>query len=103
MACGALKELTPKHGEIKSMRTSCPVSAPKRCPDDPDRAARHRRQRGYERVSLETGTKPGFDAAVAIYRRLGFVEGGPLGDYRVDAFSRFMTKEMKQQICLNHV
>jgi putative acetyltransferase len=91
MACGAIKELDPLHGELKSMRTT----------------ARHLRQgaaqailtellaiarrRGYARVSLETGSTPGFDAAVAMYRRFGFVECGPFGEYPLDPFSRFMT------------
>ena len=33
-----------------------------------------------------------FDAAVAMYRRFGFVECGPFADYREDPFSRFMTR-----------
>ncbi|WP_439113798.1 hypothetical protein [Hydrogenophaga sp.] len=35
------------------------------------------RQRGYARVSLETGSTPRFDAAVAMYRRFGFVDCWP--------------------------
>jgi len=56
MGCGALKHLSPEHGEIKSMRT--------------DSAHRHKgvasrllsyileeaRRRGYKRISLETGS-----------------------------------------------
>ncbi len=54
------------------------------------------RQRGYERVSLETGSTPPFDAAIAMYRRFGFVDGGPFADYREDPFSRFMAMTWKQ-------
>jgi putative acetyltransferase len=51
------------------------------------------RKRGYVRVSLETGSTPPFDAAIAMYRRFGFVDCGPFADYREDPFSRFMTME----------
>lgn len=53
------------------------------------------RQRGYARVSPETGSTAPFDAAMAIYRRFGLVECGPFADYREDPFSRFMS--LKQQ------
>lgn len=48
------------------------------------------RQRGYARVSLETGSTQAFEPAMAMYRRFGFVECGPFADYREDPFSRFM-------------
>jgi putative acetyltransferase len=101
VAMGALKELTSTnattggHGELKSMRTS----------------ARHLRQgaaqailtellnlaseRGYARVSLETGSTQPFEPAMAMYRRFGFVDCGPFADYREDPFSRFMTSSLK--------
>ena len=93
MACGALKELSPIHGEIKSMRTSARFLRQGAAQAILSELLAIARQRGYERVSLETGTTPGFDAAVAMYQRFGFVDGGPFGDYRVDPFSRFMTME----------
>ena len=54
------------------------------------------RQRGYARVSLETGSTPPFDAAVAMYRRFGFVECGSFADYREGSFSRFMAMALEQ-------
>ena len=50
------------------------------------------RERGYERVSLETGSGESFDAAHALYRQFGFTECGPFGDYREDPFSRFLSR-----------
>ena len=94
MACGALKELSPHHGEIKSMRTSARFLRQGAAQAILTELLAIARQRGYERVSLETGTTPGFDAAVAMYQRFGFVDCGPFGDYREDAFSRFMTLEV---------
>jgi putative acetyltransferase len=49
------------------------------------------RHRGYARVSLETGSAPAFEPALAMYRQFGFVDCGPFADYRADPFSRFMT------------
>src|SRR5580693_4517356 len=55
VGCGALKELDPRHGEIKSMRT--PEALRRR---GAGRAILNHiigvaRARGYERLSLETG------------------------------------------------
>jgi putative acetyltransferase len=94
MGCGALKELEPGHGEIKSMRT----------------VSRHLRQgvaarmlshildvakeRSYRRLSLETGSMEAFSPARSLYLRFGFTECGPFADYREDPYSVFMTKEL---------
>ncbi|WP_374473912.1 GNAT family N-acetyltransferase [Arenimonas sp.] len=94
MGCGALKALSPVHGELKSMRT----------------AAAHRRkgvaramlahllavarERGYERVSLETGTAAGFLPAIGLYESAGFERCGPFAGYREDPHSLFMTRRL---------
>ncbi|MCU0704765.1 MAG: GNAT family N-acetyltransferase [Fimbriiglobus sp.] len=91
LGCGALKELDPTHGEVKSMRT----------------ARRHRRKgvgravlehivaeakaRGYARLSLETGTQPPFAPAHRLYEGFGFADCGPFADYTPDPNSRFFT------------
>ncbi len=91
VGCIALKQLDIRHGEIKSMRTASAhlrrgVGAA---------LLRHliaeARRRRYERLSLETGSGPGFEAAHALYLKFGFEYCGPFGDYREDPFSRFMT------------
>jgi putative acetyltransferase len=94
VGCGAVRELDPAHGEIKSMRT--PTARRRR---GAGRAILQHiiataRQRGYRRLSLETGSTAGFAAAHALYRDAGFVETGPFGDYRPDPFSRFLTLEL---------
>lgn len=94
LGCGALKELDATHGEIKSMRTR--------------EAARGRgvgaailatimteaADRGYRRLSLETGSEDHFAPARRLYSRHGFVECGPFADYIDDALSVFMTLEL---------
>jgi putative acetyltransferase len=91
LGCGALKELSTSHGEVKSMRT--PDSARRR---GAGRAMLNHiiavaRARGYQRLSLETGSVAGFDAARRLYASAGFVECGPFADYPLDPFSVFMT------------
>ena len=94
VACGAIRELSASHGEIKSMHTV--------------RHARGRgvgramvehlldaaRGRGYARVSLETGGTPGFEAARSLYRRVGFEVCGPFGPYSDDPASVYMTRAL---------
>jgi putative acetyltransferase len=88
---GALKHLSPEHGEIKAMHT---VTAARR------RGAGGAmlvhligcaRARGMTRVSLETGSWDYFIAARALYRRHGFVDCPPFGDYVPDVNSVFLT------------
>ncbi len=94
LGCGALKELSPTHGEIKSMRT--PVA---RRGKGAGRAVLEHiitvaRQRGYMRVSLETGTHAAFKPAHSLYSSKGFVEAGPFGDYLPNPHSVFMAIEL---------
>jgi putative acetyltransferase len=77
-------------GELKSMRTSARHLRQGAAQAILTELLNLARQRGYARVSLETGSTPPFDAAMAMYRRFGFVECGPFADYREDPFSRFM-------------
>jgi putative acetyltransferase len=53
------------------------------------------RQTGIFRLSLETGSWPYFDAARAFYRRHGFVECPPFGNYVPDPNSVFMTLQLR--------
>lgn len=89
---GALRQIDPAHGEIKSMRT----------------AATHLRRgvasrmlqhlidvanaRGYARLSLETGSMAYFEPARTLYASFGFAPCAPFGDYRADPNSVFMTR-----------
>lgn len=91
IGCGALKELSPTHGEIKSMRT--PQAIRRR---GAGRAVLAHiidvaKQRGYDRLSLETGSQPGFAPALALYTSFGFTGCGPFAGYREDPHSFFMT------------
>ena len=52
------------------------------------------RNRGYSRLSLETGSTEPFAAALRLYESEGFVPCGPFGDYRDTPFTRFFTREL---------
>ena len=97
MAIGALKQIDATTAEIKSMRT----------------AAAHLRRgaaafllehlmtlalsRGCHRLSLETGSGPAFEPALALYRRYGFENGQAFGGYEASPFNQFM----HLQLCPN--
>ena len=94
IAVGAMKRLSHSHGEVKSMHTA--------------EAARRRgvgsamlehiidaaRNRGIRKLSLETGSWPYFQPAAAFYKRHGFVECPPFGDYKLDPNSIFLTRDL---------
>jgi putative acetyltransferase len=92
LGCGALRQLDPAHGEIKSMRTA---------PDQLRRGAAAAlmvhmlavsRARSYRRLSLETATTPEFEPAYMLYRQLGFSDCGPFGEYSANPGSRFLSR-----------
>lgn len=93
--CGALKQLDPAHGEIKSMRV-----APEFIGQGIGKAILRRlldeaRARGYARVSLETGTDPYMLPARTLYASHGFVPCAPLPGYPADdPLSLFMTLDL---------
>jgi putative acetyltransferase len=95
LGCIALKQLDDAHAEIKSMRTARAHLRKGVGAALLEHVIAEARRRACERLSLETGSGPGFEAALALYRKFGFVECGPFADYRDDPFSRFMTLELR--------
>ncbi|WP_329742171.1 GNAT family N-acetyltransferase [Dyella sp. A6] len=95
---GALRQLEPDHGEIKSMRTA----ATHLRRGVGSRMLRHLLDqagaRGYRRVSLETGSMAFFEPARQLYASFGFTPCPPFGDYRPDPNSVFMTKRIEGRI-----
>lgn len=96
LGCGALKELDPTHGEIKSMRTA---QAHRRSGVGRAMLAHIlsvARARRYARVSLETGAPEAFVPARRLYEGFGFEYCGPFADYPVDdPNSVFMTRALE--------
>ncbi len=95
LGVGALRRLGPEHAELKSMHTA--------------EAARGRgigramldhligvvRERGFDRVSLETGSMAAFAPARSMYAKAGFSECAPFGDYIPSRNSICMTLSLK--------
>lgn len=94
LGIGALKRLSPEHGEVKSMHTA--QSARRKGVGSA--MLRHiiakARERGMSRLSLETGSWDYFSPALALYRKYGFVECTPFGDYVSDPNSVFMSLDL---------
>jgi putative acetyltransferase len=87
---GAIKEITSGHGELKSMRTAHAHLRKGVGSAILTHLLSVARARGYKRVSLETGSGPSFEPALALYRRHGFASGGAFGDYEKSPFNQFM-------------
>lgn len=94
VGCGALKELDPTHGEIKSMRT--PQALRRRGAGRAILAhiVEVARARGYRQLSLETGSAEAFVPAQRLYQSFGFTRCAPFGDYVEDPHSVFMTMRL---------
>ena len=90
MGIGALKQLSPSTGEIKSMRTDSRHLRQGVGAALLDHIISEARRRGYRRLSLETGSGPGFEAALSLYRKRGFETGDAFGDYQSSAFNQFL-------------
>lgn len=92
VACAALKQLDADHAELKSMRVA---------PTHQNRGLASRllahitttaQQRGFSRLSLETGSFDFFEPARRLYAKHGFTPCEPFADYRPDPNSAFLTK-----------
>jgi putative acetyltransferase len=95
VGCGALKELAPDHGELKSMRTAASHLRRGVAAAVLEHIVGVARGRGYRRLSLETGSAEAFAPARALYARFGFQFCGPFGDYGDDPHSVFMTRTLE--------
>jgi putative acetyltransferase len=91
LAIGALKHLSARHGELKSMHTA----AAARGAGIGRAILKHligvARDRGYRLLSLETGSMAGFAPARALYAGAGFTECGAFADYEPSPHSTFMS------------
>ena len=94
VGCVALKALSSTHGEIKSMH----IASSARGVGIGGKLVEHTlstaRGRGYNRISLETGSTEPFAPARRLYERHGFRQCPPFADYIEDGFSMCMTREL---------
>lgn len=94
LGCGAIKALNAAHGEIKSMHVLQTARMQGIGVALVESVLAEARERGYSRLSLETGSTDHFKAARQLYTRFGFTECGPFECYVEDWHSTFMTREL---------
>jgi putative acetyltransferase len=87
---GALKELSDGTGELKSMRTDPRHLRKGVATALLEHIIGEAHRRGLCRLSLETGSGPAFEPALALYRKRGFMDGEAFADYRRSDFSQFL-------------
>ena len=91
LGVGALKQLDGSHAELKSMHTAQVARGQGIGRAMVDHLIGVARDRGFHRVSLETGSMPAFAPARSLYANAGFRPCRPFGDYRPSRNSTFMT------------
>jgi putative acetyltransferase len=97
LGVGALKHLDDSHAELKSMHTSHVARGRGVGRALLDHLLRIARERGYQRVSLETGTMDAFAPARALYTKAGFVSCPPFNGYWDSPNSVCMTLELTEE------
>ena len=90
LGCGALKQLTKTHGEIKSMRTASTAFGRGVGSKVLTHIIAEAKSRGMTRLSLETGENEAYAPARALYAKFDFKACGPFANYPAGDFSVFM-------------
>ena len=91
VAVGALRRLDADHAEIKSMHTAAATRGRGHGRAMLGHLLELARERGFRRVSLETGTMAAFEAARRLYASAGFTPCPPFADYPTSRNSTCMT------------
>jgi putative acetyltransferase len=94
LAVGALKQLDAGHAELKSMHTAAASRGNGVGRAMLDHLVTLARQRGYRRLSLETGTMTAFAPARTLYASAGFLPCPPFGPYFVSPNSVCMRLDL---------
>jgi putative acetyltransferase len=87
---GALKDFGDGTGEVKSMRTHPGFLRQGVGAALLEQIIATARARGISRLSLETGSGPAFEPALALYRKRGFLDGEAFSDYTRSDFNQFL-------------
>jgi putative acetyltransferase len=95
LAIGALRQISSQLGEVKSMHTAQAARRSGAGSAMLGHIIDTAKAMGLSRLALETGSWNYFMPARAFYRRHGFVECAPFGDYVEGANSVFMMLELR--------
>lgn len=93
-AVGALKQLDPQRGELKSMRAAPDYRGKGAGKAVLEHMLAEAERRGYRWLGLETGRPEPFLPAHGLYTKYGFAECAPFGDYVSDDFSICMDRTL---------
>ena len=93
--CVAIKALDNQLAELKSMRTATAFRGKGVGQALLQFVIDHAKARGFSVLNLETGTQDYFAPARALYRKFGFNDCGPFGQYKPDPHSHFMTLTLR--------
>jgi putative acetyltransferase len=91
---GAVKRIDDSHAEIKSMHVLSERRGEGLSRKMLLHLTGHALSLGFTKLSLETGSQPGFAPARGLYVNSGFAECGPFEGYGPDPNSVFMTREI---------
>ncbi|WP_127901748.1 GNAT family N-acetyltransferase [Solirhodobacter olei] len=94
LGMGALKQLSGPQGELKSMHILSEARGRGLARLLLDHLIGLARASGWQRLNLETGVEPEFEAARALYARAGFVACPPFEGYTLDPNSAFFTLDL---------
>lgn len=94
LGVGALREVEPGHGEVKSMRTADEALRRGVAKAMLAHLIEEARAMGWTRISLETGSGRPFEPANRLYAANGFERCGRFGPYADNAFTQFYTRTL---------
>ncbi|HYD23933.1 MAG TPA: GNAT family N-acetyltransferase [Croceibacterium sp.] len=93
-AVGALREIDPGRGELKSMRATPAFRGKGAGEAILVHLIAEARRRGYSWLGLETGRPEAYRPAQNLYRKHGFSDCEDFGDYIGDDFSMCMSRAL---------
>ena len=96
VAIGALKQLDDRHAELKTMHTVEHARGRGVGRTMLDHLLAVARERGFERVSLETGVMDAFAPARSLYVSAGFAPCDAFADYRQSPNTTYMTMRVSE-------
>jgi SAM-dependent methyltransferase/GNAT superfamily N-acetyltransferase len=91
LGVAALRHIDADHVELKSMHTRQDLRRQGIAEGLVTQLVAVAAERGYRRMSLETGTTDAFAPARALYQKLGFQPCGPFDGYHDSPYNTFMT------------
>ena len=96
IACGGIKALDDLHAEIKSMSVSSTLRGQGVASKLLSHMLSEAILKGYNKLSLETGSMAFFEPARKLYESFDFTYCAPFAAYKEDPNSVFMTLELNQ-------